>query len=202
MEWFKAFNIYQFGTLSIVLFAVIDIIGSIPLIIELKRKTGEIHPMRATMVSFGIMLVFLFLGESILTLIGISVEAFAVAGALVLFAMALEMVLGVTLFKVEEEVGGKAASVVPLAFPVIAGSGSMTSLLSLRAEYATVNIIAAILVNMVVVYIVLRLTGKMEKWLGKVGIAILRKVFGIILLAMAVKLFSANLPELMSATPK
>lgn len=192
MQFFKGFNLMEFGTASMVLFAVIDIIGSIPLIIEIKRKAGEIHSLRATLVSLGIMILFLFLGEKILGLIGISVESFAVAGSFVLLALAFEMVLGITIFKDDGAGGGKTASIVPLAFPIIAGAGTMTSLLSLRAEYAMVNILLAVAVNMLVVYITLLLTGRIEKLLGQGGMAVLRKVFGIILLAIAVKLFSAN----------
>lgn len=188
------FNLAQIGTASMILFAVIDIVGSIPLIIEIKRKTGEIHEERATFVAMLIMIGFLFLGESILTVIGINVNSFAVAGSFVLFFMSLEMVLGVKLFR-EEEVT-KVASVVPLAFPIIAGAGTMTSILSLRAEFEMENIIVAIILNIIFVYLILRITGRIERLLGVGGIAVVRKVFGIILMAIAVKLFSSNIKEL------
>lgn len=190
------FNLHwsEIGAASMILFAVIDILGSVPLIIEIKRKSGEIHEERATIVSMVIMVGVLFLGESILHVIGINVNSFAVAGSFVLFFMSLEMVLGVKLFR-EEEIS-KTASIVPLAFPIIAGAGTMTSLLSIRAEYEAINIIIAIIFNCIFVYMVLRLTGKIEKLLGAGGIAVLRKVFGIICMAMAVKLFSSNIKEL------
>jgi multiple antibiotic resistance protein len=140
------------------------------------------------------MVSFLIVGESILKLFGVEVEAFAVAGAFILFAMSLEMILGVTMFK--DEVTGKTASVVPLAFPIIAGAGTMTSIVSLRAEYAQLNIAIAILINIIIVYITLRLTRRIENLLGEGGIAILKKVFGIILLAIAVKLFTSNVKAL------
>jgi multiple antibiotic resistance protein len=164
------------------------------MIIEIKRKAGEIHEERATLVAMCIMIGFLFLGESILNVIGINVNSFAVAGSFVLFFMSLEMVLGVKIFR-EEEIT-KTASIVPLAFPIIAGAGTMTSILSLRAEFATENIIVAIVLNTAFVYLVLRLTGTIERLLGPGGIAVLRKVFGIILMAIAVKLFSGNIKEL------
>ena len=190
-------DIYQMGTASMVLFAVIDIIGSIPIIINIKQSTGQIKPALATLVSFGIMYAFLFLGESILKVIGINVNSFAVAGALVLFLIALEMVMNIRLFK-EDEHTTRAVSIVPIAFPVIAGAGSITTLISIRAEYDTVNIAIALALNMVLVYVVLRLTNVIEKFLGKGGIAVIRKVFGVILLAIAVKLFSSNIKLLLN----
>lgn len=188
------FSWSQTATATMILFAVIDIIGSIPVIIEIKRKSGEIHEERASVVSMLIMIGFLFLGESILSVIGINVNSFAVAGSFVLFFMSLEMVLGVKIFR--EEVTSKVASIVPLAFPIIAGAGTMTSLISLRAEFDTINIIIAIVVNIAVVYIVLRSINFVERLLGQGGIAVVRKVFGIILMAIAVKLFSTNIKEL------
>lgn len=173
-----------------VLFAVIDIVGSIPLIIKLKEQSGEIHALRASIVSLVIMISFLILGESILNLFGVDVKSFAVAGALILFAMSLEMILGVRLFR--DDVSGKTASIVPLAFPIIAGAGTMTSIISLRAEYTELNISIAIVINIFLVFVVLKLTRVIERLLGKGGIAILKKVFGIILLAIAIKLFSTN----------
>jgi len=176
---------------GMVMFAVIDIVGSIPFLLDIKRKAGDIHPERASIVALGIMLAFLFLGEGVINFLGIDVNSFAVAGAIVMFFMALEMILGITLFKQSSQ-SMKTATIVPVAFPLIAGAGSMTSIISLRAEYAAVNIALAILVNMALVYCVLRMTGRIERLLGEGGIAVLQKVFGIILLAIAVKLFSAN----------
>ena len=177
-----------------VLFAVVDIVGSIPIIIKIKEQTGHVDAARASLVSFGIMILFLLVGERILHLFGVGIEAFAVAGSFILFAMAFEMILGIKVFR--GEVTGKTASVVPLAFPIIAGAGSMTSIVSLRAEYHEINIALAILINIIIVFIVLKLTKRIEQILGQGGIAILEKVFGIILLAIAVKLFSSNAKEL------
>jgi multiple antibiotic resistance protein len=175
-----------------VLFAVIDILGSIPIIIDLRKKVGHIQSEKASIVSAIIMIAFLFVGESILTMVGIDVGSFAVAGSFILFFLAMEMILGITIFKEDEE-SQKAASVVPLAFPLIAGAGSLTSILSLKAEYYTVNILIAIILNIIFVYGVLKSSGKIEKLIGKAGIAVIRKVFGIILLAIAVKLFTKNI---------
>ncbi len=180
-------------TASMVLFAVIDIIGSIPIIIGLREKAGHIQSEKASLVSALIMIAFLFIGEQILSLIGLDVNSFSVAGSLVILFMALEMILGITLFTEEPP---EVASVVPLAFPIIAGAGTMTSLLSLRAEYEMINIIAAIVINILIVYIILKTSGKLQKILGKTGISIIRKVFGIILLAIAVKLFATNVGKI------
>jgi multiple antibiotic resistance protein len=185
------FDWIQFLSATMVMFAVIDIVGSIPLILDIKSKAGDVHPLRATLVAFGIMIAFLFIGEQIIGLLGIDVNSFAVAGSFVLFFLALEMILGVELFKHEEQ-SRDVASIVPIAFPIVAGAGSMTSILSLRAEYEQINIAAAILINLVLVYIVLRATGKIGRFLGDGGVLILKKVFGIVLLAIAVKLFSEN----------
>ena len=180
-------------TASMVLFAVIDIIGSIPIIISLSEKAGHIQSEKASLVSALIMIAFLFIGEQILLLIGLDVNSFSVAGSLVILFMALEMILGIKLFTEEPP---EVASVVPLAFPIIAGAGTMTSLLSLRAEYEMINIIAAIVINILIVYIILKTSGKLQKILGKTGISIIRKVFGIILLAIAVKLFATNVGKI------
>lgn len=176
---------------GMVMFAVLDIVGSIPFLLDIKRKAGDIHAERASLVALGIMLAFLVLGEGVINFLGIDVNSFAVAGSIVMFFMALEMILGITLFKQSPQ-SMKTATIVPVAFPLIAGAGSMTSIISLRAEYAAINIALAILVNIALVYFVLRLTGRIERLLGEGGIAVLQKVFGIILLAIAVKLFSAN----------
>jgi len=181
-------------TATMVLFAVIDILGSIPIIIDLRRKVGHIQSEKAAIVSALIMIVFLFLGKEILNLVGIDVGSFAVAGSFVLFFLALEMILGITLFKDDEP---ESASVVPLAFPLIAGAGSLTSILSLRAEFHTVNIFIAIILNMIFVYIVLKSSQRIERFIGQAGIGVIRKVFGIILLAISVKLFVTNIKELL-----
>lgn len=176
-----------------ILFAVIDIIGSIPIIINLRQKVGHIQSEKASVVAMLIMIIFLFLGTEILKLIGIDVYSFAVAGALVILFLALEMVLGIELFKDDEP---ETASVVPLAFPLIAGAGTMTTILSLKAEFQTVNIIIAIVVNMIFVYLVLKFSHKIEKVMGQGGINVIRKIFGVILLAIAIKLFASNVQGL------
>ena len=183
---------------TMVMFAVIDIVGSIPFLLDIKKKAGDIHAEKASLVALGIMLAFLFLGEGVINFLGIDVNSFAVAGSIVMFFMALEMILGITLFKQNAE-SMKTTTILPVAFPLIAGAGSMTSIISLRAEFAAVNLAIAILVNMALVYLVLRLTGRIERALGEGGIAVLQKVFGIILLAIAVKLFSANAAQLFHA---
>ena len=179
----------EIGTAAMVLFAVIDIIGSIPIILDLRQKTGHIQSEKASLVALGIMICFPFVGESILKLIGISVNDFAIAGSFVLFFLALEMVLGIQIFK--PDVSGT-SSIVPIAFPILAGAGTMTTLVSLRSEFHTLNIVIAVFINILVVYVVLKSTGRLERLLGKGGIGIVRKVFGIILLAIAVKLFRTN----------
>ncbi|MDG1147196.1 MAG: MarC family protein [Crocinitomicaceae bacterium] len=194
IAFLNEFNWSDLFKASMVLFAVVDIVGSIPIIIKIKEQTGHVDAARASLVSFGIMILFLLVGERILHLFGVGIEAFAVAGSFILFAMAFEMILGIKVFR--GEVTGKTASVVPLAFPIIAGAGSMTSIVSLRAEYHEINIALAILINIIIVFIVLKLTKRIEQILGQGGIAILEKVFGIILLAIAVKLFSSNAKEL------
>lgn len=185
----------QIFTAFMILFAVIDIIGSIPIIIDLRQKAGHIQSEKASIIAGIIMVVFLFLGKSLLNLIGIDVNSFAVAGAFVIFFIALEMVLGITLYK-DEDNGGITASVFPLAFPLMAGPGSLTTLLSLRAEFEIENIIIAVICNVIVIYIVLKTSSKIEKLIGANGINIIRKVFGVILLAIAVKLFAQNIKEL------
>lgn len=173
-----------------VLFAVIDIIGSIPIIIQLRQQVGHIQSEKASLVSLIIMVAFLYLGEEILQLIGIDINSFAIAGSFVLFFLSLELILGIRLYRDDMPTS---ASIVPLAFPLIAGAGTMTSLISLRAEYEVQNIIVAIVLNVILVYTVLKTTKRIEKVLGPTGIAVIRKAFGIILLAIAVKLFRTNL---------
>lgn len=187
------FDFKEIVTASMILFAVIDIIGSIPIIVELRKRAGHIQSEKASIVAGLLMIVFLFVGESILRLIGIDVNSFAVAGAFILFFLAIEMILGIQLYKDDTPA---TAAVVPLAFPLIAGAGTMTTLLSLRSEYHTINIILAILLNIIIVYGVLKSSGKIERILGKQGINVVRKIFGVILLAIAVKLFAANIQNL------
>ncbi|WP_299524031.1 MarC family protein [uncultured Lutibacter sp.] len=191
------FNLKEIFTATMVLFAVIDIIGNVPIIIDLRAKFGHIQSEKASIIAGLIMISFLFLGKSILNLIGIDVNSFAVAGAFILFFLALEMILGISLYK-EEETSAKTISVFPLAFPLIAGPGSLTTILSLRAEYETVNIVIAIVINIIFMYIVLKTSVKIEKLIGKNGINILRKIFGVILLAIAVKLFATNIQGLIN----
>lgn len=197
MEIFSSIQLDQILKATMVLFAVIDIFGSIPIIIKVKERSGEIFPGRITVVSSLLMILFLVGGEQLLGLFGVYIQSFAVAGSIILFLMAMEMILGIELFK-EQKTTGKSASIVPLAFPIIAGAGSMTSLISLRAEYEMSNILIAIIINMLVVYLVLKLTRRIERLLGEGGIAILKKVFGIILLAIAIKLFASNVVHLIS----
>ena len=180
-------------TISMILFAVIDIVGSIPIIVGLRSKMGHIQSEKATIVAAVIMIAFLFVGEEILKLIGIDANSFAVAGSFVLFFLALEMILGIQLYK---EDNPSTASIVPIAFPLIAGAGTMTTILSLRAVYDKINIIIAIIINMILVFTVLKSSGKIERLLGNNGLGVIRKIFGVILLAIAVKLFAANVKGL------
>ncbi|MFV8341850.1 MarC family protein [Flavobacterium sp. XS2P39] len=180
-------------TVGMVLFAVIDIVGTIPIIVDLRSKHGHIESEKASIVAGIIMIVFLFVGEELLNLIGIDVNSFAVAGSFVLFFLALEMILGIRIYRDEE---ASSASIVPLAFPLIAGAGTMTTLLSLRSQFHTVNIVLAIILNIILVYIVLKSSSKIEKILGENGLGVIRKTFGVVLLAIAVKLFAANVKGL------
>jgi len=182
----------QIFSVTLILFAVIDIMGSIPVIIELRRREGVIHSERATLVAGVLMIVFLFLGHEILQLFGLDYASFAMAGAIVIFLMGLEMVLGIHIFQANTTSNGS-GSIVPLAFPLIVGAGTMTTLLSLRAAYSLPNIIVGILLNLLFVYIVLKSSGWLERKLGPAGTDILRKVFGVILLAIAIKLFKSNI---------
>ena len=180
-------------TVSMVLFAVIDIVGTIPIIVDLRRKHGHIESEKASIVAGIIMIMFLFIGEELLNLIGIDVHSFAVAGSFVLFFLALEMILGIRIYRDEE---ASSASIVPLAFPLIAGAGTMTTLLSLKAQFYTINIIIAIVLNIFLVYAVLKSSAKIERLLGKNGLGVIRKTFGVVLLAIAVKLFASNVKDL------
>ena len=188
MNYLK-FNLSQILSTSMVLFAIIDILGSIPVIIELRRKAGHIQSEKASIVATILMIMFLVVGESLLKVIGLDVESFAIAGSFVIFFIAMEMVLGLTIFKEEAP---ETVSIVPLAFPIIAGAGTMTTLLSLKTEYATQNILVGIILNTLFVYFVLKNTQRLEKLFGKTGLNILRKAFGVILLAIAIKLFRNN----------
>ncbi|WP_310991562.1 MarC family protein [Aequorivita marina] len=191
------FNIKDIASATMVLFAVIDIIGGIPIVIGLREKAGSIHSGRASIIAGIVMIVFLIIGEQILRLIGIEVNEFAVAGALILFFIALEMILGVTLFKDGPD-DPKMASYFPLVFPLLAGPGSLTTLLSLRAEYSLENVIVAVIINLIIIYVVLKTSGKLQRFLGTNGIAVIKKIFGVILLAISVKLFTSNIQLLFS----
>ena len=185
-------NFKEIFTAFMVLFAVIDIVGNIPIIIDLRKKVGHIQSEKASIIAGLILTLFLFVGDSILKLIGIDVNSFAVAGSFIIFFIALEMILGITLYK-DQGNNPLTASIFPLAFPLIAGPGSLTTLLSLKAEFETQNIIVALIVNVIVIYIVLKTSSKIERILGANGINIVRKIFGVILLAIAVKLFTTNI---------
>lgn len=192
---FTNFNFQQILSAFIVLFAVIDIIGAIPIIIDLKDKCKDVNALKATLISFLLLLGFFYAGDILLRLFHVDIESFAVAGAFVIFLLSLEMILDIEIFKNQGPI--KEATLVPLVFPLLAGAGSFTTLLSLRAEYASVNIIVALILNMLWVYFVVRMTRKVERVLGKGGIYLIRKFFGIILLAISVKLFMSNITLLM-----
>jgi multiple antibiotic resistance protein len=184
-------DVKEILSVSLILFSVIDILGSIPIIIAIRKREGRIYAERATLISAFLMVIFLYLGQSILQLFGLDVQSFAVAGAIVIFIVALEMILGITLIKDDPDAKGS-SSVVPLAFPLIAGAGTLTTILSLRAVYHEWNILVGILVNLVFIYVVLRSSSWLERVIGKSGFAVLRRVFGVILMAIAVKIFKTN----------
>ena len=188
LEFFSQINFLEILSVFIVMYAIIDITGSIPIFISMEDSGKHIKPLQATSVALGLFLAFFFTGEALLNLFGIDIHSFAVAGAFVLFLLALEMVMGREFIKNEST--GSGASIVPVAFPLIAGPGAITALLSLRAEYATVNIMAGLLLNIIIDYIVIRLLKKIQRWLGDY---VLRKFFGVILLAIALKLFASNI---------
>ena len=192
------FSLVEIFSTFMVLFAVIDITGSIPVIIDVKSKSREIQTIKATLAAFIIMLIFLFIGEPLLKLFGVDISSFAIAGSFVIFFLAIEMVLGIELFKYDTPGG---ASIVPIAFPLIAGAGSITALISLKAEYHLENIAIALALNMIIVYLILSATKYFERILGVTGIYILRKAFGIILLAIAIKLFISNTGIQIGKTP-
>jgi len=185
------FNLKEIFSVTLILFSVIDIVGSIPFIITIRKREGKIYTEKATLISAALMVSFLYLGQSILTLFGLDVPSFAVAGSIVIFIVAMEMILGITLIKDDPE-GRGSGSIVPLAFPLIAGAGTLSTILSLRAVYEEVNILIGILLNLVFVYIVLRSSGWLERRIGNSGFAVLRRVFGVILLAIAVKIFKTH----------
>ena len=179
-------------SVTLILFSVIDIIGSIPFIIQIKKREGRIYAERATLISAALMIAFLFLGQSILNLFGLDVSSFAVAGSIVMFIIALEMILGITLIKDDPDAQGS-GSIVPLAFPLIAGAGTLTTILSIRAVYEEVDILVGIVLNLIFIYVVLRASSWLERKIGKSGFAVLRRVFGVVLLSIAVKIFKSNL---------
>jgi len=178
-------------SVSLILFSVIDILGSIPIIVNLRQKVGHIQSEKATLAAGVLMILFLLAGKAILSLFGIGVEDFAIAGALIIFAIGAEMILGIELFKSDPD-ASQSASIVPIAFPLIAGAGTLTTILTLKAEFAQINIAIGILLNLVLVYIVLKSTGWLERKIGKTGLDVLRRIFGIILLSIAVKIFKTN----------
>jgi multiple antibiotic resistance protein len=183
----------QILSVSLILFSVIDILGSIPIIINLRKKVGHIQSGKATIVAGVLMITFLLVGKSILNLFGIGVEDFAIAGALIIFALGAEMILGIELFKPDPEAtASTSASIVPIAFPLIAGAGTLTTILTLKAEFEQINIAIGILLNLIFVFIVLKSTNWLERKLGKTGVDVLRRIFGIILLSIAVKIFKTN----------
>src|SRR5689334_5058079 len=183
-------NINELLTVTFTLFAVIDIIGSVPVLISLKSKMGGIREVRATLVSGALMILFLFLGKPFLNLLGLEVQSFAVGGSIVIFIIGLEMVLGVEFFKSEKDV--RAATVVPIAFPLIAGSGTLTTIISLKANYTQTIVLMAILINLIIVFVVLKSLNFLERILGSAGLLAIRKFFGVVLLAIAVKIFASN----------
>jgi multiple antibiotic resistance protein len=187
-----SFDLAAVISVTLVLFSVIDILGSIPIIITLKEKGSLIESRKATLISGAIMLAFLLFGEKILALFGVDLQSFAIAGGLIIFFIGLEMILGITLFR-DQYVEGAKSTVMPLAFPLIAGAGTMTTIISLKSEYQPLDIAIGIVVNLIFVYLVLRSSDYIQRKIGRGGAAVLRKVFGIILLAIAIKLIKTNL---------
>jgi multiple antibiotic resistance protein len=184
----------EFLTVTFTLFAVIDIVGSIPLLLSLKKQMGGIQEVKATVISGGLMVLFLFLGEPLLHVLGVETHSFAVAGSIIIFILGMEMVLGIELFKSDKD--SKSSLVVPIAFPLIAGSGTLTTIISLKANYHESLLLIAILINLVIVFIVLKSLDFIERILGPGGMVAIRKFFGVILLAIAIKIFSSNVPGL------
>ena len=190
MDSLNSIMISEIVTVSLTLFAVIDILGSIPILVSLKKKMGDISSVQATLVSGGLMLLFFFAGEKALKFMGLDVSSFAIAGSIVIFILAIEMVLGHEIFKADKD--SKSGSIVPIAFPIIAGSGTLTTIVSLKVVYHQYNILIGILINLIIVFICLRSISFIEKLLGPSGIAVVRKFMGVILLAIAVKIFKSN----------
>lgn len=185
------FSFNEIATVSLTLFAIIDILGTIPLIISMREKVGHVQSEKATLAAGLFMVLFLFFGEQLLQLIGIDISSFAIAGSVVIFILGLEMTLGIDIFRPDPN--DKAGSIIPIAFPIIVGSGTLTTIISLKAVYSVPNILAGVLINLIVIYVVLKSTRYIEKVLGKGGLAVVRKFFGIVLLSIAVKLFKANI---------
>jgi multiple antibiotic resistance protein len=193
------FNLQEFLTLTFTLFAVIDVVGSIPMLISIKQKMGNIHPLKVTLISGALMILFFFIGKPFLNILGVDIRSFAVAGSFVIFILGLEMILGIEFFKAEK--GTPSGTVVPIAFPLIAGSGTLTTIMSLKATFERSDkneymILLAIVVNLLIIYLVIRSLNFIERVLGKAGLMAVRKFFGVILLAIAVKVFAANAPGL------
>lgn len=186
------------GSVTLILFSVIDILGSIPVVLDLKKKSGHIEPMKATLVAGGIMFVFLYLGEKVLKLFGVDIQSFALAGATVMLIMGMEMILGRKFFK-DNGPGSPGGSVVPLAFPIIAGAGTMTTLVSLRSQYSYESILAGILINLVLVFLVLRSSQWLEDRIGDDGLKVMGKIFGIVLLAISIKIITAQVLTMKSS---
>jgi multiple antibiotic resistance protein len=189
------FRMDELLTVTFTLFAVIDIVGSVPLLLSIKKKSdGQIQSLKATLISGGLMILFLFAGEPFLHVLGVETHSFAVAGSIVIFILGLEMVLGIEFFKSEKD--AKTSLMVPIAFPLIAGSGTLTTIISLKANYPDSTVLIAILINLVFVYLVLKSLNYIERLLGPAGLVAVRKFFGVILLAIAIKIFSSNVPGL------
>lgn len=187
------FDLKEIVSVTLILFSVIDILGSIPIVINLRKKVGHIQSGKATIAAGILMVLFLLLGESILSLFGIGVDDFAIAGALIIFALGAEMILGIEIFKPDTEASATSTSIVPIAFPLIAGAGTLTTILTLKSEYSQINIGIGILINLAIVFVVLKSTNWLEKKLGKTGLDVLRRIFGIILLSIAIKIFKSGL---------
>ncbi|MFC4870554.1 MarC family protein [Negadavirga shengliensis] len=191
------FDFREILSVTLILFSVIDILGSIPIIINLRKKVGHIQSEKATIAAGVLMVAFLLLGKSILNLFGIGVDDFAIAGALIIFALGAEMILGIEIFKPDPEASSTSTSIVPIAFPLIAGAGTLTTILTLKSEYTQANIAVGIVINLIVIYIVLKSTNWLERKLGQTGLDVLRRIFGIILLSIAIKIFKTNVfPEI------
>lgn len=193
---FSEFNLEQFLSAFIVLFAIIDIIGSVPIIINLRQRERPVSEFKATMISFTLMILFFMAGDLLLKLFHVDISSFAAAGSIIIFCVSLEMIFDIEIFKNNGPI--KEATLVPLVFPLLAGPGAFTTLLSLKAEFASINIVLGLIANMVWVYFVLKMTDKVQRVLGEGGIFIVRKFFGVILLAISVKLFTANIAQLIN----